>query len=303
MSGPTCPACHSDATSTSVAAPQDLEYFKRRKDPVAIMRCLDCRSAFQHPWPSETETATFYDAAYQNYTTSSVPLLQALNRWHSRRGARAFKRQFGADPRLSVLDFGCGHGGFLASLLEEGYTDLTGFDVVSTVSDAVRKRVRVIDGFSSLARCGRTFDVIRLNHVIEHLTDLDGTMGLLRALMSAGGRLVGGTPNADHYTFRLMSKYWGPLHYPYHTILFSVKGLEAAAKRWGFRLISVRETILTTAWSMTAENAFKALTGSRRAARTQAYVLFIGLSLPLALWDRLVMPGHTAMIDFALEPI
>jgi SAM-dependent methyltransferase len=295
-----CPACRSEVASVFVADPLDLEYFNARSAPAAVMRCDDCGSLFQHPWPSAAEVQQFYGPDYQNYTATAVPLLSGVDRLYQRRQGAAFLKRYGRD--VAVLDFGCGQAGFLRSLAELGCTGLAGFDFV--LYDELRNTpsTRFYDDLDAILASDQRFDVIRMRHVIEHLTDLDTTMDKLRRLLRPRGRILGETPNAAHYTSRLMGRYWGCLHFPYHTLIFSVRGLERSANRWGLRLSETSGALLPTGWAMSFENVLKAWTRSRTRGRTAIYTLLMAGSMPFAVADRVVQPAATANFDFVLTP-
>jgi SAM-dependent methyltransferase len=296
--GLSCPACQSDAASVFVANPVDREYFSERAVSASIMRCEHCRSLFQAPWPTDEEVQAFYGPDYQNYTSTSVPLLSHVDAAYQRRQGAAFTRRFGRAAR--VLDFGCGQGGFLRVLAESGCTGLAGFDFVLYDELVDTPDTRFFDSLDDIRDSGLRFDVIRMRHVIEHLVDVDETMRALGALLEEGGQIIGETPNAAHYTAGLMGQYWGPLHYPYHTVLFSPQGLRGAAPRWELRLTETNGPLLPTGWAMSAENRVKHATGSRARGRTAIYTVLMALSMPMAVMDRILSPRATANFDFVL---
>ncbi len=297
--GAACPACRCPEATLFVAAPVDREYYARRAVSAEILRCDACRSLYQEPWPTAAEVQGFYGADYQNYTTTAVPLLAGVNAFYQRQLSAAFLREFGANP--AVLDFGCGQGGFLRELAAAGCRRLAGFDFVLYPELGTITGARFFDDLDEIHRSGLRFDVIRLRHVIEHLTDVDATLGKLTALLTPTGRIIGQTPNAAHYTARLMGSYWGPLHFPYHTVLFSPEGLRRTAARSGLVLRKTTGSVLPTGWAMSGENFLKQVTGSRRRGRTAVYTLLMAASLPLAVLDRLLAPAATANFDFELS--
>jgi SAM-dependent methyltransferase len=293
-----CPACHAAGSAVFVAAPLDREYFSTRSVPAVIRRCTACESLFQDPWPGSDEVQGFYGADYQNYTSTKVPLLRQLDAAYQRLTADTFVKRHGRDA--AVLDFGCGQGGFLRSLAAAGCSRLAGFDFVLYDELRTLPGARYYDDLAALGAHGERYDVIRMRHVIEHLTDPDDVMRRLRGLLTASGRIIGQTPNAAHHTARLMGQYWGPLHFPYHTLLYSPAGLAAAAPRWGLRLGDTAGALLPSGWAISAENYLKALTGSRTRGRTAIYTLLMAASMPLALADRITSPRATANFDFEL---
>jgi SAM-dependent methyltransferase len=293
-----CPACESLEASVFAESPVDREYFLERAMQASIIRCGSCKSLYQDPMPTSDEVHGFYSSDYQNYTTTSVPLLSQIDHAYQRRQSASFISRHGRDA--AVLDFGCGQGGFLRALSANGCTQLAGFDFVLYEELEEVEGVQFSDDIEAILRSGQRFDVIRMRHVIEHLTDLDGMMGALAELLRPGGQIVGETPNGAHYTTDLMGQYWGPLHYPYHTVLFSVEGLGYAADRWGLRLGETSGPFLPTAWALSMENMLKQGFGWRKRGRTALYTALMASCMPMAVMDKLISSHATANFDFVL---
>ena len=302
-----CPACHTTDSddfpfSSHVDSPKDREYFKTRKFPAKFLKCVSCLSLFQDPWPSVDETREFYQTNYQNYGKSNVPLLPLLlNKWESL-AAKKFVKSFRGNAH--ILDFGCGTGSFLNNLFDYGCTHLTGFDFsYNRLEQECENGISYFNNLVELKNSNKSFQVIRMNHTIEHLTDVDDTLYLLGSMLNSGGVIVGQTPNATHYTASLFNGYWGPLHFPYHTVLFSEKGLKKSAEKAGLELVNVSKTVQPTGWAMSLENIFKELSGSKKQGRTFPYVFIMLFCMPMVILDYLLPWNKTGVINFALRKI
>ncbi|WP_119166681.1 class I SAM-dependent methyltransferase [Algihabitans albus] len=295
-----CQACRSDFSTTAIAAPKDFEYFVERAVPTEVRQCSTCGSLFQHPWPDKAEALAFYPADYQNYERPDVPLLSKLLSMAQRRAAQTFVRQVGQDARM--LDFGCGDGSFLGYLAAEGMTDLVGYEPnLRETERETRPKVTRVGSLRELRDAGRTFDVIRMHHVIEHLTELDSTMQGLRHLLSPNGVILVQTPNVATATWRLFGQNWGPLHYPYHTVLFTPQGMEAGSQRWGLKIEATTNTPMPTGWAMSLENLIKRSLGSRRRGRLRVYGLLVAAALPMSYAEAAIRPSKAAVLDYTLS--
>lgn len=296
---PACPACLGGNSQIAVASPADLEYFVTRDVPTVYWQCSECKCLFQDPIPSAEEASSFYGPDYQNYVNTRVPLLAAVYRHLQITTAKAFIRKFGLEAR--ILDYGCGHGMFLDSLWQRGARLLVGFDFGGDPPPLLSRKAQYFSDLDALKRTGQRFSVIRLNHVIEHLSNLDETMELLSALLTDKGVIIGQTPNAAHYTFPRYGASWGPLHFPYHTILLSPTGIARAAPRWGLEVVSCSKTLMPTGWAMSWENLYKSARGTRKVGRTSIYTLLMAASLPFVLWD-FMRPGlDSSVFNFELR--
>jgi SAM-dependent methyltransferase len=293
-----CPACHSTNHNTDVENPQDVEYFSARTVKATYEKCAKCQSLFQTPWPSEEELGTLYPEDYQNYTKKDVALLSKFVDMQNRAVAKAFVKNFGSN--VSVLDYGCGDGRFLQSLHEEGLKKLIGYEP-HTRGDGVYKDFEFVTDLSVLLGRGETFDIIRMNHVIEHLPHVDETMKTLAGLLAPNGKILVQTPNPDTLTRHIFRRFWGALHYPYHTILFTPEGMEAGALRWNLRVNSVAGSTMPTGWSMSLENIIKTLTKSQRRGRLPIYGFLAMGGMAVNIIEKIFAPKRTAIIDYILE--
>lgn len=144
-----------------------------------------------------------------------------------------------ARPKDAVaLDLGCGDGSFL------GLADRCGWHVVGADPDevavkAARKRgfdvhlggLEVFEGQEAL------FDLITMNHVIEHLHDPLDDVATCYRLLKPGGRIWLETPNIQSYGHENFGANWRGLETPRHLVLFSRKALYLMLQNAGFGAI------------------------------------------------------------------
>ncbi|MGV3601054.1 MAG: class I SAM-dependent methyltransferase [Dyadobacter fermentans] len=100
------------------------------------------------------------------------------------------RRHFRAmDPELSILDAACGTGGLLSFLVENGYSNVRGFDYSQHAIDFSKERglnvvfgdLRDVAAFEP----GQTFDIITCNDALYFLSDEE----IVRALAAFKDRL------------------------------------------------------------------------------------------------------------------
>jgi SAM-dependent methyltransferase len=188
----------------------------------AVYRCLDCSLVYLFPIMTDIEEAAFYRAEFEEYMQS-----RAGAGWQSPAAHYHAKQPEGerrlplARPHLrpadDLLEIGSSTGYFLDDL--RGYVrSVAGVEP----SQAYRhfSAARGIDTVADLAELGqRTFDVIALYYVLEHLRDPIGYLSDLRARLNPGGRLLVEVPNVDDalltaYTIPGFPPfYWQKAHY------------------------------------------------------------------------------------------
>lgn len=293
-----CHVCKSAKFEVFVRNPKDYEYFTSREADVSLLVCRQCGSLYQFPWPTADEVQKFYPSDYQNYTRKDVPMLSFLLRHMVRLTVSGFIKAHGSDKR--ILDFGCGDGSFVKALVANDARKVVGFEPNARDNSVVAGNgFELVRRIEDLEQRG-PFGVIRMNHVIEHLSDLDKTMSTLSKLLEPGGVLLLQTPNPRSLTLRIFKKYWGALHYPYHTILISQDGLRYAAPRWNLRVTSIAPSLMPTGWSMSLENLIKSIGGSTRRGRMAIYGGLVLVATPLAIGERLFFRKSCSVYDAVL---
>jgi 2-polyprenyl-3-methyl-5-hydroxy-6-metoxy-1,4-benzoquinol methylase len=136
-----------------------------------------------------------------------------------------------------LLDIGCGNGALLARLQNLGW-QVEGIDVdAAAVAQARLKGVSV--------RCGiledqhypeNHFDVINLNHVIEHLHDPLSILRECHRILNPRGVLSIVTPNINSLGHKKFHKWWRGLEPPRHLYVFCPSSLQTMVCRAGFIL-------------------------------------------------------------------
>lgn len=146
-----------------------------------------------------------------------------------------------------VLDFGCGSAAFLNEARRRGWQTL-GVDFLPAVVESVRRaghRASLASPEFWRALPAGSVDVVRMNHVIEHLYHPRTVLTELRRVLRPGGRLHVATPNARSLAFRLFRHNWFPLECPRHVILYSPDTLRRLLALTGFSQVSTYDEVLT----------------------------------------------------------
>jgi len=131
----------------------------------------------------------------------------------------------------SILDVGCGVGHLLLALRQEGFENLQGVDpfierdiFYENGVEIQKKSIEEIDG---------NFDLIMMNHSLEHIEDQVGTLRTLTNKMKSGGTLVIRVPTVSSYAWRHYGINWVQLDAPRHFYLHSVKSIHRIASDAG----------------------------------------------------------------------
>ncbi|MDY9924288.1 class I SAM-dependent methyltransferase [Methanobacterium sp.] len=139
------------------------------------------------------------------------------------------------------LDVGCGIGYFPLTMkylgMEPNGVEPASFD--PELSN--RYNLNIFNGTLDQANYeDEYFDVITLNHVLEHVTSPSETMGELNRILKPGGYLIIAVPVNDSLASKIFGKYWAQMDTPRHLYLFSTEILEKYARKYNFSILDVR---------------------------------------------------------------
>jgi 2-polyprenyl-3-methyl-5-hydroxy-6-metoxy-1,4-benzoquinol methylase len=131
-----------------------------------------------------------------------------------------------------LLDVGCGNGEFIDRMRSLGWK-VSGVDPdPKAVSYGRSRGLELFNGMISDVPESLCYDVITLNHVIEHVVDpVDLLRECRKRLRPGGGRLVITTPNINSLGHWWFKDYWRGLEVPRHLVLFSLAALRECARQ------------------------------------------------------------------------
>lgn len=241
-------------------ASKSLHFFGTR-DRHRYDRCGHCGTLQLNPMPSAAFLAEAYsknyavaghcqgDPAIRN--KAAVPQYDALCDALGRSGVRG-----------RILDHGCGWGGLLLRLKERGIAaeGLEPSDAMAAYCEALGFTV-LQEPMEALPGEG-VYDALLLSSVFEHLTEHGKWLQAAHRLLVPGGVLISLQPTARFAALGAqiarLGRYSAPLpalHQvfspPWHTTLFSLKGMRLLLEQHGFLLESISPAPLQREMGMT----------------------------------------------------
>jgi SAM-dependent methyltransferase len=201
-----------------------------------LVRCLRCGTVYLNPLPNNDELAKFYPEAF--YSEPTIISKFASDFLHGSKLREVY--QFKKTGR--ILDVGCGDGGLLFAFKERGWKTF-GAD---TSEKACRRALNTLGGNvynCSLKTCSfpsKYFDVVFLNHVIEHMPNPIEELIEISRILKDDGIFFLSTPNIDSYQFEVTKDKWLHLDIPRHLIFYSPCNISLLLRRVGFEVVKIR---------------------------------------------------------------
>jgi SAM-dependent methyltransferase len=88
------------------------------------------------------------------------------------------------------------------------------------------------------------FDVVTLNHVLEHIPDPNEELREIRRILKDGGTLLLSTPNIDSLQFKISKERWFGLDLPRHLYYYSYETIVTMLEKNGFDVVKVTYPLL-----------------------------------------------------------
>ena len=198
-----------------------------------------------------------------------------------------------------LLDIGCGNGSFLQTAASCGW-QVTGLDPDANAVTVCRQQGlhALHGGVELLDAMEDQFDVITMNHVIEHVPDPAALLRACHRLLRPGGRLWLQTPNIASLASRRFRSYWRGLEPPRHLVLFNMASLRSALTKAGFEQIRLCSVPSPIAWIVNASEAIQAQSaegqGTRSSVSQRLFVMKARVAQALfpSLREFLTLVGH-----------
>ncbi|MGH3993810.1 MAG: class I SAM-dependent methyltransferase, partial [Pseudonocardiaceae bacterium] len=152
----------------------------------------------------------------------------------------------------TLLDIGCGNGRFLTIMRTLGWR-VEGIEPDERSAELARRSSGAAvhaELYDELFPPGH-FDVITMNHVLEHLGDPATALRRCFRVCATGGLLGIVVPNWRALGHRLFGRHWYALEPPRHAVMYEPRTLGRALERAGFRVETLRTTSVrewATAW-------------------------------------------------------
>ena len=271
-----CDLCQSEQSDVIVRQ-RDL-LLEVTKDEFTIVRCRQCGLVYLNPRPSKELLGSYYPTVYYppvqvktqpQFQQQAKRFSARIKRWvledyygypsdesagwwrHVRRVLiwpdKTLRELKGRHPlpwrgEGKVLDVGCGVGGNLKTLQDQGW-DPYGIEISEVAAAHARELVtgNIHRGtLESAPFPPQSFDLVFMSHSLEHLPSPVDALRRVHRLLKDDGLLAISVPNVNSLEFKLFGRWWFPLDPPRHFYHFDRCSLSGIIAQAGFRLYRFR---------------------------------------------------------------
>lgn len=158
-----------------------------------VVACRSCGFIFANDIPDQSSLNQFYQASEHHLHTALPPGLQQIHGDFF----QFIQSHAVLSPRMDILDIGSGMGHFLQHFKAAGFTSLLGMEPSPAAVQLAREiygleiTAATVDTFAS----SKTFELITLCGVLEHIADLRQGMSRIASLLRDEGQLFIAVPD------------------------------------------------------------------------------------------------------------
>ena len=206
-----------------------------------VYLCEMCKVGVTIPIPSPGELSSLYSSGtYRSASGKRFVGLVETGAYLARQLRRKRIEKYIRNGR--ILDIGCGRGVFLNVMKKKGWT-VAGTEYERNIAESITKNYNIHVVTGNPGDWGfppGSFDVVTMNHVLEHMSDPEIAIDDCSRLLVRGGLLVVAVPNITSLQSSLGKHLWFHLDIPYHLYHFSEEGLASLLEKYNFNLLKIR---------------------------------------------------------------
>jgi SAM-dependent methyltransferase len=231
-----CPLCKSGLFLNH----SEIKDHSISKENFYTCKCSKCDLVFTNPRPDADSIGRYYESpeyvSHQNKSNSLINLAYKLIRMYTiKKKVNQINAYF--PGKGSTLDYGCGTGHFLKAAKADGWK-VTGIEPNTTANKIANNHgVKTFHSLEEIKK-SKTFDVITLFHVLEHIHSFRSTIkGLLKHLKEEG-KLFIAVPNHESFDAKQYKEYWAAWDVPRHLYHFNQNALHKLADEFDLEIES-----------------------------------------------------------------
>jgi 2-polyprenyl-3-methyl-5-hydroxy-6-metoxy-1,4-benzoquinol methylase len=219
-----CPLCQHNVIKPTLTCTDHLV----SGESFELHECARCHFVFTNPQPSREALPKYYESKdYISHTNARWGVMNGLYRMVRRlmmRQKREIIEKATGKTTGTLLDYGAGTGHFAAYMKRKGW-EVTGLEPSEHArAEALRAHKLELLPTTSLAKLPqKSFDVLTMWHVLEHIQNVHDELHALRRLLRKDGWAFIAVPNIQSLDAKHYGKHWAAYDVPRHLYHFSME--------------------------------------------------------------------------------
>ena len=192
------------------------------------------------PQPKEDRLSEYYKTEdYISHTDTQRNLFEKVYHWVRKISLKRKLKLINSFKfsEKNLLDIGCGTGDFLKVAKENNWL-VSGIEpnenarqIANAKTDNSVFQIEQLSKFNP-----KSFNVITLWHVLEHLSKLEEHIQIIKSLLKDDGVLIIAVPNYKSYDAKFYKSFWAAYDVPRHLWHFSRSSISKLFGKYNFRL-------------------------------------------------------------------
>ena len=235
-----CPVCQGSSFSNYL----NVEDYTVSHKEFSIQECNSCNFLFTNPRPSQEEIGAYYQSEeYISHHDESKTLMSKVYksvRDYTISGKVKMINEL-VPVKGTILDVGCGTGNFIQACKLDGWK-ISGTEPDAGANKVASERVGepVFSSIDDAQLAGKTYDIITLWHVLEHIHLLNETVSWLEKHLNPKGKIIIAVPNPQSHDAQKYRRFWAAYDVPRHLYHFTKRSM---SKLMGYHNLEVAKVL------------------------------------------------------------
>jgi 2-polyprenyl-3-methyl-5-hydroxy-6-metoxy-1,4-benzoquinol methylase len=209
------------------------------KEGFWLLACAGCGLMKTSPFPDSLDH--YYKS--ENYISHKETQIGIINRLYLFVRGINLKLKINFIQKLSkgksILDYGCGTGGFLKYAYDKGFIT-TGFEPDQGAREIASIKNRLILDQEGNKKDITRYDIITMWHVLEHIQNPQAVITNLINRLNKDGILIIALPNPYSFDAQYYNSYWAGYDVPRHLYHYGERQIKNLVEQSGLKLIRTR---------------------------------------------------------------
>lgn len=233
-----CPVCNNTEIVRFITCSDHLV----SGEEFSLSRCSSCNFLFTNDYPSEADSARYYES--EDYISHSDSSLSLFDKAYQEVRSHMLKKKKNLVIKSTglrtgkIMDIGSGTGHFLSVMKASGW-QTEGIEINDKARDYARENLNIDTNPPDKTALfpDNSFDCITLWHVLEHFHDPFRYMAEIKRLLKPGGILLVALPNCSSCDASHYGKYWAAFDVPRHLWHFDPDTFNTFSGKTGFKSV------------------------------------------------------------------